>query len=464
MSGKSLRLRLLLAAAISIAVALGIAGLGLVLLFERYVERRVEEELKSHLLQLAAAIKVSDGRIVVSRELADPRFSRPLSGLYWQIDADGTHVARSRSLWDEQLEVPTPPTGPEEVHIHLLHGPEGSELFSQERVAIVTIDGKDKPLVLTAGLDKKEIEETVSAFRRDLILSLSLLGAVLVLAAWAQVTVGLKPLKVLRARLERVRAGVKPRLEGDFPSEVQPLADEVNGLLTAQEQQLERARRRAGDLAHGLKTPITILATIARELRRTGSQRMADDIEEQIGALSTHVERELARTRIATGRGNVMVPLKPTLERVLKVIKQLPEAGRLTWDCSCDAKTLIAMDSVDLTELLGNLLDNARKWASKCVAITCEAQENASVLRIDDDGPGVPSDKLIEISQPGRRLDEARQGSGLGLAIVADLAEAYGFQVKYGPSPIGGLQVSVSFPHSRGQTSRKVHGLAEIAS
>jgi signal transduction histidine kinase len=447
MKSHSLRLRLLIAAAISITAALTLAGLGINLLFERYVERRVERELQGHLIQLAAGIEVdADGNIAVTRDLADPRFSQPLSGLYWQVDADGKDVARSRSLWDERLAVPTPPTAPEDVHIHVFPGPEGVELFSQGRLIIVDVNEKKQPLVLTVGLDRREITETVASFSRDLLLSLVLLGAALIAAAWLQVSIGLRPLEIIRGRLEAVRGGAAKRLEGDFPVEVQTLADEVNGLLAAQEQQLVKARRRAGDLAHGLKTPITILGSIARDLRRSGSDRAASDVEEQAAVLGLHVERELARARMATGHGRVQAPLKPALERLTAAMKRLPGGERLAWDISGAEAGTVPMEGSDLTELLGNLLDNARKWAKSRIVVSTRGDESELSLLVEDDGPGVPADNLAHIAEPGRRLDENPQGSGLGLAIVTDIANAYGLRLTFGKSPLGGLATTVTFP------------------
>ena len=336
MNAHSLRLRLLVAAALSVTIILGIAGTGLGFLFERYVERRVGEELDRHLIQLASGIEVgTNGGIKVTRDLADPRFSEPLSGLYWQIDANGKEVARSRSLWDEHLVVPTPPSGTEESHIHVLTGPGNVGLFSKERLVIVPVKGKDQPLVLTAGIDHREIAEAVSAFKQDLFAALVVLGAALTGAAWLQVTVGLKPLEVIRSRLEGVRSGVATRLDGDFPLEVQPLVEEVNELLSAQERQVVRARRRAGELAHGLKTPISILGSIARDLRRSGAAKAAGDVEEQAGTLGLHIDRELARARLATGHGNARTALRPALERMIAAMKRLPNGSRLAWDCAC---------------------------------------------------------------------------------------------------------------------------------
>jgi len=252
------------------------------------------------------------------------------------------------------------------------------------------------------------------------------------------VSVGLKPLELIRGRLEAVRAGAARRLEGNFPVEVQPLADEVNGLLAAQEQQLVKARRRAGDLAHGLKTPITILDSIARDLRRSGSDRVASDVEEQAAVLGLHVERELARARMATGHGRAQAPLKATLDRLTAAMKRLPGGAALIWDISGTAAETVPMEASDLTELLGNLLDNGRKWAKSRIVVSTRSDESELALIVEDDGPGVPADKLADIAEPGRRLDENPQGSGLGLAIVTDLADAYGFKLAYGKSPLAG--------------------------
>jgi signal transduction histidine kinase len=438
----SLRRRLFIGAAISIAAALGLAGLGLVLLFERYVERRVENELKSHLRQLAAGIEVAnDGRITVKRALADPRFAEPFSGLYWQIDLNGNDVARSRSLWDERLLVPS---HSEDVHTHQLTGPAGVELFAQERLASIEINGKSQPLVLTVGVDRREIGEAVSSFTRDLVASLILLGTALVVAAWIQVSIGLRPLELLRERLERVRSGRVPRLEGEFPREVQPLADEVNGLLETQEQALERARNRAGDLAHGLKTPITILDSIARDLRRNGSANAAGELEEQAAIIGHHVDRELARARLSYGRPTHVGPLRASVDRMIAAMTRLPRGCELVWTNDVPEDTRMMLEEQDLIELLGNLLDNARKWGRSRARIAVEG----NALIVEDDGPGVPEAERQRIVERGRRLDEATQGSGLGLAIVEDIVKLHELSLDVSRSRLGGLRVAIGLERS----------------
>ena len=354
MSQGSLRLRLFVAAAISILIALTLAGLGLRYVFERHVERRIEAELHGHLLQLASLMEVTPaGRLEVPRPLADPRFSQPLSGLYWQIDADGIDLARSKSLWDERLKVPTPPTGPEDVHTHALEGPDGTKLFAQERFALIPIGGKEQKLVLTAAVDNREIEEAVAGFTQDIAVSLAILGAVLILAAWAQVTVGLVPLQALRQNLGRVRAGKAERLDGPFPREVTPLADELNAVLEAQKASLARARERAGNLAHGLKTPLTVLGTLAREIRAAGREGNAGDIEEQVRGMQAHIDRELARARLALGHAVVRVALRPAVERVLAAMRRAPRGDAIEWRNDVADDAAIAMEEQDLVELLG---------------------------------------------------------------------------------------------------------------
>jgi signal transduction histidine kinase len=298
---------------------------------------------------------------------------------------------------------------------------------------------------MTVGLDRREIDLAVADFRRNLILSLALLGAALVLAAWIQVSIGLRPLEIVRKRLEWVRSGMAPKLEGDFPSEVQPLAEEVNGLLDAQQRALERARHRASDLAHGLKTPITLIDSIIRDLRKSGNERAADDLEEQAQVIGRHVEHELARARLAHGRGGKGVPLRPSAERVIRAMTRLPRGEDIVWDNDLTDEAQMTIDEQDLVELLGNLIDNARKWSRGRVRVAAEDNR----LLVEDDGPGVPEAERLRIVKRGQQLDEKMLGSGLGLAIVHDIAEMHGLGVAFTDSPLGGLRVSVSMGEER---------------
>jgi signal transduction histidine kinase len=435
MSRGSLRLRLMLASAISIAAALFLTGLALVQLFERQMRERVQEELGNDLLQLTGAIETgADGVVKVARSLTDPRFQEPYGGRYWRIDfsapgaSPGREPLRSPSLWDADLDPANP-----------VLGPEGERLLSVTQQVTVQSAGKPLPLWLVAAAHEDEINRPLAELRDQLILSFGLIGLILMLGTWVQVTVGLKPLQHLRQQLADIRAGRTQRLVGGVPEEVAPLVEEINDVLSIRETSLERARRRAGDLAHGLKTPLTILAAIAREMRGRKLGKQADDIDEQTEAMHRHIEQALVRARLSTGRGHATTRLRPVAEKVVAALERLPRGEEIDWDIHVPPEALLPLEQGDLTELLGNLLDNARKWAKGRVRLSYAAP----YLVIEDDGPGVDEDRVSEIAERGRRLDETTQGSGLGLSIVADIADIYGLSVSYGRSGLGGLKVTI---------------------
>jgi len=435
MSRGSLRLRLLVAAAISIALALTLTGIALVQMFERQVRERVLLDLDNDLLQLIGAIEVgSDGSVSVVRSLSDPRYQEPYGGRYWRIDfaAPGTpsdiEPLRSVSLWDADIDPANPAVGPE-----------GERLVAAARQVTVQKQGNPLPLWLIVATHEEEVTRPLEDMRNQLILSFGLIGGILTLAAWVQVTVGLRPLEHLRRELASVRGGQAQRLSSDVPPEVAPLVDEFNDVLALREQSLERARRRAGDLAHGLKTPLTVLSAIARDVRSKKLVEAAGEIEEQAETMRRHVEQALVRARLSTGRGHAATALRPVIEKVVGALQRLPKGEELDWDVQVLADTALPIEQGDLTELLGNLLDNAREWARTRVRVRYAAPH----LVIEDDGPGVPDEELGHIAERGKRLDETKQGSGLGLSIVADIADIYGLTATYGRSELGGLRVTI---------------------
>jgi signal transduction histidine kinase len=334
---------------------------------------------------------------------------------------------RSRSLWDYDFD----PRDPK--------GPEGEILVVARRDLSIERNGKSQQISMLAAAHEEEVQRPLTELRDQLVLSLTIIGTILVIGAWLQVTVGLNPLKQLRERLGAIRTGETNRLDGSFPDEVAPLVGELNDVLDLRDKSLERARRRAGDLAHGLKTPLTVLSSVARDLRKSGLNRQAEDIEEQSEAMLRHVERALARARLSAGRGHAATPLKPAVDRVLSAITRLPGADDLEFDVHLQAGVTVPIEQGDLTELLGNVIDNARKWAKTQVRL----RYAPPLLLIEDDGPGVPDEELLRISERGRRLDESKQGSGLGLSIVEDIADIYGLGITYGRSELGGLKVEI---------------------
>jgi signal transduction histidine kinase len=442
----SLRLRLLAAGAVSIVLALTLAGFGLLLLFERHVERRMAVELASHLNQLVSSVaRAPDGALEVSVPPADPRFLQPLSGLYWQITEEPNGaILRSRSLWDEKLILPPDELAHGEIHQHNLPGPGGASLLTVERKVALPASLGAGTIRAAVALDRAEVRAAGLAFGFDLVPFLAMLAAVLIAAAWIQVGVGLRPLDAMRRRLEQVRSGETERLGVAFPDEIRPLASEIDHLLDAQERAIARARTRAADLAHGLKTPLTVLSADAQELRSRGDERLADEIETITAGMRRHVERELARARtgVRAQTGPVQA-VRPVILQVVEVLRRTPHGQRLAWQVKCADKVRIRMDAQDLTEILGNLAENAASWAKSAVEIHVRAEGDAVTLQVEDDGPGVPEERIDSVLARGGRLDETRPGTGLGLAIVSDLVEAHSGSLTLGRSSLGGLLAEI---------------------
>jgi signal transduction histidine kinase len=290
-----------------------------------------------------------------------------------------------------------------------------------------------------------------SQLRINIFIALGLLALILIAAAWAQVSLGLHPLEILRTGVENIRVGNARRLSDDVPIEVQPLVTESNRLLEAQEKAIDAARARAGDLAHGLKTALTVLAMVAEKLRQRHEHDLAGEMQQQLIVLNAHVERELTRTRIAansTVKQRTIV--KPLAERLLRTMERLPRGDRLSWRLDCALDFAAPVEEVDLAEILGNLLDNARKWARTEVTITAWSVAGDVQLAIGDDGPGVSESDRDLVMRRGARLDESVPGSGLGLSITRAAVEAYGGKMALEGSSAGGLRVLLRFPGNQG--------------
>ncbi|HMA15697.1 MAG TPA: HAMP domain-containing sensor histidine kinase, partial [Kiloniellaceae bacterium] len=440
-----LRLRLLLAAAISVLAALALSAFGLTLLFERHVERRVDAELGVFLDQVVAGLdRAADGSLVLTQAPADPRFEEPLSGLYWQLRA-GDAVLASRSLWDATLALPPDELPDRAVHRHRIAGPGGAELLVLERS--VTLPGRLGGGILRAAVaaDAAEIAAATRAFAVDLLPYIGVLAVFLIAAAYAQVAVGLRPLAAVRRRLADIRDGRQRRLGQAFPDEIQPLAGEVDDLLEARERQAEKARARAGDLAHGLKTPLQVLAGSVDRLRAKGEDEVAQDIALVAGSMRRHVERELARARMAAAAPDATADVARVVERLVAVVGRTPAGSRLDWAVEIPAGTGARIDADDLAEALGNLIENAARHAHRRVAIGAREAAGLTVVTVTDDGGGIPPERLDEALRRGGRLDNLGSGAGLGLAIVQDVAEAWGGRLRL-RNGAAGLEAEFSLP------------------
>lgn len=453
----SLRFRLIAVWVLFLIVTLQIASVGLQALFERSLIRRTLSELTLDLRLLAEAIDTDDrGEVKLLTAPTDPLFSVVNSGRYWQVLRAGQPVLRSPSLWKFALALPeTPSPGTEPVPIRLA-GPDDQSLFGITRQVAIDAGVDRRALTIVVAADYQEIENAKHRFADDVRIGLTGLAGLLLLAASAHVFIGLRPLQDLKARLVRVRNGEIRRLEGNFPTEVMPLVVETNALLDAQDKAIEAARTRAGDLAHGLKTPLAVMATQSRALRRRGDSDIADHIDRQIENMRRHVERELARTR-ARGGGPThhrRVDTVLAIREVVGAMQLLPKGQTLRFKLALAEPLMLAVDRADFNELMGNLIDNAHKWAHSIVRIESRLTGEEAMFVVEDDGPGVAETDVARVLQRGERADTSVTGTGLGLAIVSDLVVLYRGELQLARSPLGGLSAAVTLPYRREQTKR----------
>ncbi|TNF59930.1 MAG: ATP-binding protein, partial [Burkholderiales bacterium] len=447
------RLRLLVATLVTLTMALAGAQWWLGAMFRDHVLRQFDGSLTQQLDQLTARL-VFDGQgqpRIDPGTLSDPRWERPYSGLYWQLDRlndDGQGrrgVLRSRSLWDADLRLEADALADGQLHSHDGIGPQGERLRVIERSLRVA----EHPLVgwrLMVAADMADVQAAVDRFRGVLAASLAGLGLLLALAAWAQVTVGLAPLKALQLALQRVREGRTQRLEGRFPLELQPLVDGFNGVLDRNAEVVTRARTQAGNLAHALKTPLAVLENAARQ---DGSSALAPLVREQVSLARRHIQWHMARSRAAaTGHlPGQRTPVAPLLAGLLRVMAKLYAERDLQLEAGqTPADWAFAGEEQDLQEMLGNLLDNACRSARTRVRTQVQRGDGRLQILVDDDGPGIAPEQRAAVLQRGVRLDESVPGSGLGLAIVVELAELYGGSLHLETSDAGGLSARLDLP------------------
>lgn len=426
MSFQSLRLRLLIAGAASILVALALAAFGLSLLFERHVERRIDAELTVYLNQLVANLALGpSGELAVKHAPADPRFDEPLSGLYWQIEIEpGGKTLRSRSLWDSALSLPPERAIDDTLHHYRMPGPGGDELYLLQKSIELPPRLNSAKVRVAVAWRAEEIRNSVRDFASELIPFLILIGLLLIAASWAQVTIGLRPLAAIRRKLAAIRSGDARRLESGFPSEVQPLAEEIDGLLDARDKALERAKARAADLAHGLKTPLQVLNGEIERLKEKGEAEIAADISSLSDAMRRHVDRELTRARLTYASRNASTNVKSVVDRVVRVVERTLQGQKLDWDIDVAESLMAPIENDALSEALGNLVENSVRHARTRVSISAGADAQQIFIVVTDDGPGIAEEHRSIVLARGQRLDTQSGGAGLGLAIVSDIAEA----------------------------------------
>ncbi len=445
----SLHLRLFAAGAASVIVALVLAAMGLSLLFNAHVERRAVADLSLQLDQVLAGLNLNaQGQLTLPVPPGDPRFQRPLGGLYWQVNWRGT-VLRSRSLWDYTIPLPQQDEVGGAIHLHDLPGPGGGRLLTVERHVLLPARLGGGPVLVAVAMDRADLVAEGRSFVKDMVPYLALLAVFLIAAGWLQVAVGLRPLATVGARVAAIRSGQSSRLGEDFPAEVRPLAGEVDQLIAAREADVLKARTRAGDLAHGLKTPLQALYGEAGRLREAGAEEAAVAIEQIADAMHAHVDRELTRARIAASAPAANCSLSRVVERVLAVVRRTPEGQRIAWAVTVPEGVSARIDADDLTEAFGALAENAARHAKSRVEVTAQRATDGIALMIADDGPGIPPDRLDALLARGARLDLSAPGHGLGLSIASEiLAAAGGGLTLQNRKPGPGLAAILSLPEA----------------
>jgi signal transduction histidine kinase len=437
---RSLRWRLLLGATAAIFAALLVAWLFMTLLFERHLQRRLQDDMTRDAIALVAGMSLdAAGRPVLASTPGDDRLRQPAGGYYWQVSA-GTAVLGSRSLWDAAL-----PKGEDAPFDHWrlrrAQGPFRQPIALLERR--LSLRAGSASVLVQLAQDTRPLATARAEFGRELALFLVVLWLFLSTAAWLQVRLGLRPLARVRTELAALRASASARMPGAHLSEIQPLADAINLLAEARERDVVQAQRRAADLAHALKTPLAAMATQGRRAREAGADQAADGIERAVGAIAATIDGELARARLAaigSGAGS-RAGVLAVAERLVTVLEHTERGGQLVFSVEVPESLELPMRAEELSEMLGAVLENAAKYALRRVRLHGASAEGRTVVTVEDDGPGIARERLDESLLRGARLDETGPGEGLGLAIAREIAHATGGRVSMDRSPLGGLKI-----------------------
>jgi signal transduction histidine kinase len=446
----SIRARFILISLVAVTLSLAAASAVLIHIFADSYGRRLQTELGSHINRLAASLDFSaDGRLKPPASPADNRFLTPYGGLYWQIDdPDGGVELRSPSLFDYALPLPQDRHRRGTVHRYRLKGPEDTDVVVQERALSVATPTGKRLIRIAVAIDAAELDNARWTFAMAILPYVAALALFLVLMSLIQLWVGLKPLEQVGADLDAIRDRRADRLPGPYPRELQGLVDQLNRLFGSQKAAMDKARARAGDLAHGLKTPLTVLANNAYTLREKGETEIANELDGLADIMLAHVDHELARARLAPSpdqrRGDADVGT--IIGQVIRTLKRTAAGETLAWSTDIPEGLSLPIDPHDFRELAGNLLENAAKWASSMITIEAKGTASGWSIVIEDDGPGVPADQIAEIWRRGVRLDHHKPGSGLGLAIAQEIAGVYGIALSLANRPGGGLRAAMTAP------------------
>src|SRR5215471_17459037 len=454
MRANSLAFRLFLWATGLTVVILIVTGVALSSIYRHAVERAFDRRLDVYLRTLVADVaSPEEGNDKFPQSIGEPLFDLPLSGWYWQVgrlDSAKPELHSSRSLWDSNFphlsdsgQSSTVSGGYRQGYAQ---GPEDARLRLAER----TIDlGEDGRYLISVAGDASEIDNEMRSFDRVIGATFGALAIALLLTTALQVRFGLSPLKRISESLAAIRSGRAERLEGEFPVEIASLARETNALIEANREIVERARTHVGNLAHALKTPLSVIVNEAT----SREDAFANKVREQTDIMRDQVARHLERARLAARLSSIgsVTEIGPVVTALARTMEKFHHNRGIAIDVEAPEEFRFRGERQDLEEMIGNLVDNACKWAKSRVSVEVLRDGGAAPqvrLVIDDDGPGLSPAQREEAQQAhrGRRLDETKPGSGLGLSIVVGLADLYGGELSLGTAPIGGLRAELVLP------------------
>lgn len=438
---RTLRGRLVVIAMVWCGLFLFATGFSLQTMMRNYWQEAEADGLRLQLYDLLSRLEIQpDGMPVVTEPMADPRYRQPYSGYYWQLELGETVVSRSRSLWDAHLSAHGLKSAFGDPDLFVGKGPNKEPLLIMTRT--VLLPGSDRVFTLVMAKDSSALTQTLKKTRISLFLGLGFAATGLVLGFMFQILYGLRPLHLLRRELSRVHQGHQEGFRLRYPLEIQPLVEDINRLLHHYGELLQRARSHTGNLAHALKTPLSIMRNQVTQLPPEDQAALG----EQLDQIQRHIDYHLGKARV-TGAAKILgvsTPVRARVEYICRAFSRL-YPGK-TVDLQVPANLAVGVEEQDFDEMVGNLLENAFKWSASELRISSAELGGWITLRIEDDGPGMSEDQIAKAVLRGVRLDEKVPGSGLGLNIVSGLAEAYRGSFIMGRAELGGLAASLSLP------------------
>ncbi len=455
MRANSLSFRLIVSSAVVAIVLLVSAAYLLNALFQQALQRNFDSRLRATLDGILANVDLGpDGKPHLQGAISDNRFNLPLSGWYWQIGEVGGKAGdlASGSLLEQRIVVPDDALATrdkEGIASFSTRDNDGQQLRVIEQNLKLFGSSQDYSFMVAGNFD--ELSAEVASFRKALLTVLGLLGAGLLAAILAQVRYGLQPLVDMQRRLNDIRSGKIELLQDDFPAEIQPVADELNLLVQSNFEIIDRARMQVGNLAHALKTPISVLTNEARDSKSP----LAVKVKEQIDVMRDQVNLYLDRARRAARAQTIgsATDVEPVLQSLARTLQRINRDRNLAINVNVPPTLRFRGERQDLEEMVGNVMDNACKWAKSKINVSAKLMPVSSepgrawlVITVDDDGPGIAAENRAEALKRGQRLDESKPGSGLGMSIILETASMYAGKVELADAETGGLRVNLQLP------------------